>query len=154
MRAGDDQVDDPLVAAVGDDPLQGLADAGGDLLRVGPAGDRLADDRLDVRVPQDREGAPEGRRQLGRDAVRVVGVGEPGAEAAADADRAQPLSYDLLGEEVLADELAEGDAQLVLLGGDDRGVRDGQARGWRKRAVTANQSAIAPTMPASAAAAT
>lgn len=57
----------------------------------------------------------------------MLGFGEPGAEPAADADGAQSLSYDVLGEEVLADEFAERDAELVFLGRDDRGVRDGQA---------------------------
>ncbi len=129
MGAGDDDVDGAFVAAVGDDPLQHLAHAGSDLLGVGAAGDGLPDDRLHVGVAQHGERAAQGRRHLGGDPVGVLGDGEPGAESAADADGAQPSADDVLGEEVLPDEVAEGGAELVLLGGDDRGVRDGQAQG-------------------------
>ena len=94
---------------------------------VGAPRDRLADDRLHVGVAQHGQGPAQRGGQLGRHPVGVVRFGQPGAEPAADADGAQPLPYDVLGEEVLPDELAERDAQLVLLGGDDRGVRDGQA---------------------------
>ncbi|MFK4543212.1 hypothetical protein RKD29_002808 [Streptomyces tendae] len=87
-----------------------------------------ADHRLDVGVAQHGEGAPQGGGQLGRHPVGVLRYGEPGAEAAADADGAQPLAHDGLGEEVLPDELAQRDAELVLLLRDDRGVRDGDAQ--------------------------
>lgn len=126
MGTGADQVDDPPVAAVVDDLLQHLADAGRDLLGARPPGDRLPDHGLHVRVAKDRQRAPERGRQLGRHPVGVLRLGEPRAEPAADADGPQPLPYDVLREEVLADELTERDAQLILLGGDDRGVRDGQ----------------------------
>ncbi|GAQ58200.1 hypothetical protein a10_08086 [Streptomyces acidiscabies] len=129
VRTRHDQVDGALVSAVRDDLLQHLADAGRDLLRVRAPGDGLADDGLDVGVAQDGERAAQGGRQLRGDPVGVLRLGEPGTEAAADPDGAQALPYDVLGEEVLADELAQGHAEGVLLGRDDRRVRDGQAHG-------------------------
>ena len=57
-------------------------------------------------------------------------------------------------QEILADEGAQALTELVLLLPDDRGVRDRQTQRVRNNAVTANQSASAPTMPASAAART
>ena len=57
----------------------------------------------------------------------LAGVGEPAAEASRDADRAELAEHDLVGEELVLDERAEGRADLVLAGRDDRRVRDAQA---------------------------
>lgn len=124
---GTDEVDGAAVAAVLDDPLQGLADAGRDLGGLGAPGDRLADDGLHVGIAQDGQGAAERRGELGGDPVGVFGLGQPGPEAPADAEGVEAGPDHVRGEEVLPDELAQGDPELVLLGGDDRGVRDGQA---------------------------
>lgn len=127
VRLDADEVDGPAVAAVRDDPLQGLADARRDLGGLGAAGDGLAHDGLHVGIAQYGQGSAQRGRQLGRDPVGVRGLGQPGAEAATDAEGVEPGPDHVGGEEVLPDELAQRDAELVLLGRDDRGVRDGQA---------------------------
>ncbi len=127
VRARDDHVDAAPVPPVGDDPLQHLAHPRRDLLRVRAPGDRLPHHRLHIGVAQHGQRPAQCRGELGGDPVGVLGHGEPRAQPAADADGAQPAPYDVLGEEVLPHELAQRDAELVLLGGDDRGVRDGQA---------------------------
>ena len=57
------------------------------------------------------------------------GIGQPLAAPAGDLGAVDLLAHHLVGEEVRAHELPEGGAHLVLAGGDDRGVRDGQAEG-------------------------
>ncbi len=85
------------------------------------------DDGLDVRVAQDGQRPAQRGGQLGGDPLGVRGLGEPGTEPVADADGAQPGADDVGGEEVLADEFTETLTELVLLGRNDGGVRDGQA---------------------------
>jgi hypothetical protein len=78
----------------------------------------------------------------------VGGLLQPFPGAQRDGRRSEFRAHDVGGQEVRLDELAERAADLVLAVRDDRRVRD------RNRAVTANQSASAPTMPPSAAART
>ncbi|GAA3100956.1 hypothetical protein GCM10020254_53130 [Streptomyces goshikiensis] len=126
---GAEQVDGAVVPAVRHDPLQGLPHARGDLGGFGASRDRLAHDGLYVGIAQYGQGSAQRGGEFRRDAVGVRGLRQPGAEAAADAEGVEAGLDDVGGEEVLADELSEGDAELVLLGRDDRGVRDGQAEG-------------------------
>jgi hypothetical protein len=58
---------------------------------------------------------------------RPVAIGrhtEPRADAVGDVGRGEAFASDLLGEEVLGDELLQVATDLVLALGDDRGVRD------------------------------
>src|SRR3546814_8621047 len=57
----------------------------------------------------------------------VAAVGEPAAEATADAGRAQPRGDQPRLEEVPLDEGTEPLADAILVARDDRGVRDRQA---------------------------
>ena len=67
-----------------------------------------------------------------------------------DRGRRHPLADDVLLQEVLADEVLEPAAQLVLAAGISAVCGIGSPSGCLNRAVTANQSAMAPTIDASA----
>ncbi len=105
----------------------------------------------DVLVADLAEGDRGDVGDLVDDAPGVGGVGEPVPDPRRDGRRGHPVADDVLLEEVLPHELLQALAQLVLALGDQRGVRDrARPSGCLKSAVTANQSAMAPTMEASA----
>ena len=128
--------------------------------RAGDRRDRLVDEPRDDEVLDERthlgvgEPAQPGRRHphdLRHDPSAVRRHPEPLPDPLPDAGDGEAFAGDLLREEVLGDELLEVAADLVLALGDDRRVRIGSPSGCRNSAVTANQSASAPTMAASAA---
>jgi hypothetical protein len=133
--------------------------------------EHVADDRGDLRLPRTRDhalvdelpnvvvahhGARAGERvgDVPRDRPRVLGGADPPRGALGDAHRAEPGGDHLAREEVVLDEAAEAPADPVLALRDDRRVRDRRPSGCRKSAVIANQSAIPPTIAASASART
>ena len=110
----------------------------------------VLDDAADLVVAESAEPSTGHPHDLDHRPVAIGRHTEPRADAVGDVDRGEAFASDLLGEEVLGDELLQVATDLVLALGDDRGVRDRQPSGCRKSAVTANQSASAPTIAASA----
>ena len=110
----------------------------------------LLDDGAHVLVGDAVQGVHRDRGDLVDEPLGVTGHegplgGPPGRLGVED-----PLADDLLAHEVLADELLEAAPDHLLLARDERGVRDRQAQRVAEDAVTANQSAQAPTIEASA----
>ncbi len=128
VRLVEDQVDQAVVRPVPDDLLQQAPGDRADRLGEEPRQQRLLDQRDHVGVTDPRQGHVQHRGGLVGDPARVVLGAEPGAEAAAEAGRVDPLADHGLVQEVLADELLEAAAELLLAPRDQRGVRDRQAR--------------------------
>ena len=93
-------------------------------------------------------------RELRGDPISVGHLPDPLAHPPGDLDPSELVAHDVLGQELLADEVAEAVADLVLLAREIAVCGIGRPSGRRKSAVTANQSASAPTIAASAVART
>src|SRR5690606_4065681 len=154
LRIPDRDVDDPVVGTVGDDRLEEVTGQRAELLLPQPRQQGVVDEPGDLVLPDPLQGPAGQRRDLADDPFGVPGLLDPGGDATSDLRLQVPLPDRGAGEEVVGDELLEAAGQAGLAPRDDRGVRDRQPEGCRNRAVTANQSAMAPTMPASAAALT
>ncbi len=129
---------------------RGRTPLGVDQVLTGEVGDEVSHIIIAQRV---EHGRGDGRA-LGAHSLGVRGLAQPFARAERDPRARQLGAHHVGGEEVRLHELAERAADLVFAVGDDRGVRDREAERTRNSAVTANQSASAPTMPPSAAART
>jgi hypothetical protein len=116
-----------VVRPVVEDPLQHGTQrrAGRPLEQL--ADQDLVDDLLHVLVAQHGDDALRGGRELGGHAFGVGQLPDPLPHAPGDLDTPELVAHHVLGQEVLADEVAEAVAELVLLARDDRGVRDRQA---------------------------
>ena len=82
---------------------------------------------LDRLVAQHARRARQYRRRVAGDRRGVLLHAHPRGGAARHADRAQPLEHHAAGQEVLLDEPADRTPELILAGGDERGVGDRDA---------------------------
>ena len=84
------------------------------------------------------------------DRFGIAWMAQPAGQARGEVQLLQLGQYQRRGKEVGGDEARQVAADARLAARDDRRMGIGRPSGWRNRAVTANQSAIAPTMAASA----
>ena len=128
MQAGEHGVEQALMVAAFDADLDDAADEWCRRGGVDAGTDDLLQPFLDLLVVEHFERALQ---EVGDRIAGAGGVGraaEPGAEPLADVGLSEPLGEHLLGQEVALDELAEAATDLVLAVGDDRRVRDRDAR--------------------------
>ncbi len=95
--------------------------------RAHALGETAIDDGLHVLVTQHVRRRADGRRGAPRDRARVLGVGEPLGQTAAHVERAEPVFDHVARQEVALHERAERAPHAILLGGDDRRVRNRNA---------------------------
>ena len=150
MRLGEPEVDQRPVCVLGDDVVEQPAGHLAQRLLSEPWQQLASRSGQRPRRPSHSRAplAPARRLVDDPDAVVLRPTATPPTRRLTSA-RGHPRSNDVLGEEVVGDEVLKASRQRVLAGRDDRRVRDRQAERCRNNAVTANQSAIAPTIAAS-----
>ena len=121
------EVDEAVVGLLVDDALEQGA---GDRRRPAPARAAARGSPRPARAPRRRTAAPSPARATrttsARTRCRCSGTPSHSPDPLADVGRGQPVAGDLLGEEVLGDELLQVAPDLVLALGDDRRVRHRQ----------------------------
>ncbi len=121
------EVDEPVVRALLDDPLEEGAGDRADRLAGQPRHEEVGDDGAHLVVGEPAQPRPRHPDGLGEHPATVARPAEPAPDTSGDVGGDEPLAGDLLGEEVLGDELLEVAADLVLASRDDRGVRHREA---------------------------
>jgi hypothetical protein len=127
VEAPQQGVEQLVVAAVGGHDPEGPTGERGQRGVLDPPPDDLLQRPVDLLVPDQ-----VGRRHRGVGGVAgkpggVVGLGQPAGQAGHDPGGPDPVGDDLGGQEAGLDEVPQRLAELVLAGGDDRGVGDRDA---------------------------